>query len=106
MKRVYKCADIIEANALLHVLETAGIPCRIMNEFTSGALGDIPFTEAGPEIWIEDERDFDLARKNIEQHIAEMKNADKAQSLICPECGETNPGNFTSCWNCGNSLGD
>ena len=30
--------------------------------------------------------------------------AAEAEDVICPACGETSPGNFANCWNCGAPL--
>ena len=36
------------------MLETAGIACEIRNDRLAGALGEIPFVECWPELWVVD----------------------------------------------------
>lgn len=104
MKRLYKCADQLEANILFDRLQTANVPCQVVNSFSSGALGEIPFTETGPEIWLEDEQDYARGRIIIDEYAAELKSGRHERDRYCSACGEANPDNFTTCWNCNKPL--
>jgi uncharacterized membrane protein YvbJ len=35
-----------------------------------------------------------------------LRDAPLRDEKTCPHCGETNPGNFMSCWQCGSALPD
>ncbi len=101
MKRIFTARDLAEARLLADALEWAGISTRIFNEFAQGALGDIPFLQALPEIWVVEEGDQERA----EHLIAEMRReAPPGPDRPCPDCGEMNPGSFGRCWNCGTGL--
>ncbi len=98
MKRVYTAADLPGAYIVLNLLTQRGIDAHVFNENAQGGLGEIPFTHVYPEIWLDDERDFELARQIIAGH----ENAATPQgSRDCAHCGEANPSNFDLCWNCG-----
>ena len=82
-------------------MRQAGIAVRIFNENAQGGLGELPFGEVYPEVWLEQERDLDQAR-------AIVANFERAPldtgSVFCGACSEENPGNFELCWKCGERL--
>lgn len=98
MLRVYEAADLQEAHIVLGLLAQASIEARIFNQHARGGLGDIPFGETYPSIWIADERDQELARKIIDDY--QSKPAVRS-TVRCSGCGEESPSNFQVCWNCG-----
>ncbi|MEJ2508002.1 MAG: DUF2007 domain-containing protein [Gammaproteobacteria bacterium] len=101
MLRLYQAADLQEAHLLLHQLSAEGIEARLFNQYAQGGLGDIPFPNAYPEIWLLDERD--LARARMVIYSFERRPEVEGQ-ITCPNCGEDNPANFETCWHCGASL--
>lgn len=101
MIRVYEAADLQDAHIVLGLLAQARIPARIFNEHARGGLGDIPFGETYPSIWVEDERDEERARKLVEDY---QTKADVSGTVKCPACGEESPANFQTCWNCGTQI--
>jgi hypothetical protein len=98
VKRLATSESLAEIGHLRNVLEQAGIRCMIKNEQLSGALGEIPFLDCLPELWLLDEAQLDEARGMIE----ELRSLGPTQSSWrCPRCDETNEGQFASCWQCG-----
>ncbi len=98
MKRVFTAQNLAEARLLADALGRAGIATKVFNEFAQGAMGDIPFLQALPEIWVVEEGDQERA----ERLIAEMRReTPPGPDRPCPDCGEMNPGSFGRCWNCG-----
>nr|MBX2837742.1 DUF2007 domain-containing protein [Gammaproteobacteria bacterium] len=51
MKRVYRAANIIEAQILLDDLKAAGLEARISGAYLSGAVGELPPSEL-ISVWI------------------------------------------------------
>ncbi|MCA1926245.1 MAG: DUF2007 domain-containing protein [Thiobacillus sp.] len=100
MKRVHIAPTLIDAQLAADLLGSLGIPNHIFNVNAAGALGEVPFVNAQPEIWVDDDSQAARAREILARH-ASMR-ADEEQS--CPHCGETNPAHFLSCWHCGNAL--
>jgi len=96
--RIYKAADLPEAHLIAGLLRQAGIDARVLNENAQGGLGDIPFGETYPEVWIINAPDF--ARAN--DMIAHFERAPiESGSIFCRACNEENPANFELCWHCG-----
>jgi len=97
MKRVYSATNLQEAYLIAGLLQQSRIEVTIENENLQGAVGEIPFTHAYPEVHLVDERDEVLAKKII----AEYENSQThLETIKCPRCGEENPANFSSCWAC------
>ena len=101
MKRVYCAANLPDAHLVLHLLRSEGIDARVFNENLQGGLGDIPFTHAYPEVWIENADDFERARQLIKTRERTPANSG---TIKCGKCNEENPRNFQLCWNCGESI--
>ena len=54
MKRVYSAEFIPEVAHVRNLLEQSGIASSLRNERLSGAIGEIPFLEAWPQLWVGD----------------------------------------------------
>jgi len=99
MKRLYSAESLAEVGHYRNVLEQSGIACFIRNEQLSGALGEVPFLECLPELWVLNDADLEQA----ERVLAELQRdipGDK-KPWHCPDCGEENEAQFAVCWNCG-----
>ena len=81
------------------ILEAEGIACFIKNERLFTAMGEIPFVECFPELWLLHDEDEPKALELL-QRLAEPAQS-PFDSWICPACGETIEGQFTRCWKCG-----
>lgn len=100
MKRVHIAPTLIDAKLAADTLASLGISCHILNANAAGALGEVPFLQAQPEVWIEDEGQEARAR----EALAGLIDAAPLKERNCLRCGERNPGNFLSCWHCGSAL--
>lgn len=86
---------------LLGLFAALRIEARILNASAQGGLGEIPFIQAYPEVWLADARDLDRARTVI----ADFDRPLAAENEVrCIQCGEDSPGGFAVCWKCGASL--
>jgi hypothetical protein len=99
--RIYQAANLPQAHLLAGLLRHAGIAVRVFNENAQGGMGDIPFGETYPEIWIEDAADKAKAIGVIAAFEAAPLVQDK---VFCRACSEENPANFELCWKCGAAL--
>ncbi len=97
MIKAYTAANLQDAHILLGLLHAEGIDARIFNANAQGGVGEIPFTNAYPEVWIVHESDAARARSIF---AAFERPESSAQSNRCAACGEDNPPGFEICWNC------
>lgn len=101
MKRLCKAPSLPDAHILRNVLEQSGIEARVFNENAQGGAGQLPVFEAYPEIWLENEADFERAQAVIRA----FESAPRVTgSTRCTACGEESPANFQACWSCGAAL--
>jgi hypothetical protein len=94
MKKLYRAANLPDAHLLRGLLGQAGIEAHVFNENAQGGVGQLPFTEAWPEVWISEERDLRRAREVV-QAFEQAPAA--AGALRCSSCGEENPNTFQLC---------
>ena len=99
MKRVFRAGSLLEAQLVADTLTSLGIANHILNAYAVGAMGDLPYSQTSPEVWVDDAAQEAQATEAIASLNAPL-SADK----LCPRCGETNPGNFLSCWQCHSAL--
>ena len=98
MKRILTSELLAEIEHFRNVLEQDGIRCIVKNEQLSGALGEVPFLECLPELWVVNDRD----REPAERLLKELRSDRTSQAdWRCPKCHESNEGQFAVCWNCG-----
>jgi hypothetical protein len=98
MIKVYQCANSIELATFKDVMARNDINIFVKNEFIAGAIGELPFTEAWPEIWVLDHQDEDKAKQLCQQTEQEIQAPQ--QDWLCNNCGETNNSSFEYCWQC------
>jgi len=101
MFRLCTAVNLPEAYLLLHQLSAAGIEARVLNEHAQGGMGEIPFAQAYPEIWVMQESDGAHAREII---AAFERPASSHKAIRCQACAEINPSGFEICWHCGQVL--
>ena len=101
--KLYTAADIIEAQLVQKLLASEGITTSLKNENLQSGVGELPFVEMWPELWLLNLHDLDRAR----QVLNEFVNRNAASDWICTICNEHNPGSFEICWMCeGTSIDD
>ncbi|MCW8918091.1 MAG: DUF2007 domain-containing protein [Gammaproteobacteria bacterium] len=97
MRLLYSSTNALVVAHLRNLLEGAGIVCRMKNEFLYSAAGELPPTEAWPELWVA-AADFDRAQALITEATSDKSHLPSWQ---CGHCGETVEGQFSACWRCG-----
>ena len=102
MRKVHTADSILEIAHLRNVLEGAGIACFVRNERLGGALGEIPFIECWPELWVLRNGDALEARALIDIVRTGVANA---PDWTCAHCGERVEGQFDACWQCSSPAG-
>lgn len=96
MKIVYSHENkIIVENAKNYLLQN-GVEAYIRNEFSSGGLGELAFTDTWPQLCVVNDNDFDKGIKLIEVLTSQAEG----RAWSCLFCNEKNEPNFEICWHC------
>ena len=98
MKKLTSSESLVTINHYKNLLESEGIACRIRNEHLGSIVGEMPFIEVWPELWVINALDYDRARQLIDDAIT---GESPGKAWRCAGCGEDNEGQFGACWNCG-----
>jgi hypothetical protein len=99
MKRLFSSPDLVAVTHLKDLLDDASIACFIKNEVAAQLFGDIPKSEAVPELWIDDDSRLAEAMEIKKDYLGPQSV--HGSSWTCPKCGEKIEPQFTSCWKCG-----
>jgi hypothetical protein len=97
MKRIYSAANLIDATHYANVLESHGIAAQLRNTTLGGAVGELPFAETWPQVWVADEQV--MHAKRVIQTMLKGPDATVA-AWRCERCGEMIDGQFDECWRC------
>ncbi len=101
MKKLTSADSLITVNHYKNLLVSEGIPAFLKNEHFGSIMGEVPFQEVWPELWIENDLDYDRALQLI--NAARIAEESPSAPWTCRSCGEDNEGQFAVCWKCGTS---
>lgn len=71
MFKVFESFDYMEAGRVRSLLEANGIQTFMKNEFSTGALGELPFQEVAPMVFVVEESDVPAALRLIRYDAGE-----------------------------------
>jgi hypothetical protein len=97
MKLVARADHPLQAAIWADTLRAAGIRCEVRNTTLSGAMGEIPFLECAPQLWVLDELDESRAIDMLQQ----LRRPVTGTPWRCTGCGEESEPQFGICWKCG-----
>ena len=101
MKKLTSAPTTVTIHHYKNLLAAEGIRSVIRNEHFGSILGEMPFTDTWPQLWVVNDLDYERALQLIgDDALAESP----AEEWRCAKCGETNEGQFAACWNCGTSA--
>ena len=97
MTRIFASLSLAEVHHAKNLLDSAGVRSFVKNEMLASAIGELPFADCQPELWLADPADAELARRLlIEGPLAPSEKGDVWQC----GCGEIQEAQFTQCWRC------
>jgi len=100
--KVFENFDFSRVGQMQSLLESHGIATFIRNQYGSSVMGEVPFVEVVPQLYVLRERDVARALELLELDVpAEATAGD----WVCPECGAEVEANFDTCWKCGGGRG-
>lgn len=100
MKMLCSHIDYARIGHFQSVLEAHGFEVFVKNLGASIGMGEIPYTEVWPELWLYDDSRYDEAVALIAD--LQKPRADAAP-WACPSCGTRVEDGFEECWNCGSA---
>lgn len=100
MIKVYENFDFSRVGQMQSLLESHGISTFIRNQYGSSVMGEVPFVEVVPQLFVLRDGDAGRARDILEN---ESPPLEVVADWTCPDCGAEVEGQFGSCWNCGAS---
>ncbi len=98
MKKVWTADSLILITHFKNILEAEGIRAEIRNQHLGSILGEMPFGETWPELWVYNDLEADRATQLIKDAATEESPPDR---WSCPACGQDNEPHFGACWKCG-----
>lgn len=97
MKKLTTSESMVMIHHWKNILESEGIACELRNEHLGSIMGEVPFMEVWPQLWIVNDLDFDRAQQLLS---ADVQAESPTEAWKCRHCGEQNEGQFAACWNC------
>lgn len=98
MRKIYEHIDFARVGHYQSILESEGIRTYIKNSGASIGMGEIPFTQLFPELWVTDDADYGRALEVLRPY--HQNEFEENPDWECPKCGEAVEGIFGECWNC------
>ena len=92
MKKVTSADSLITINHYKNLLTSEGIPAFLKNEHFGSIMGEVPFQEVWPELWVETDLDYDRATQLIDS--AKIAEESPSAPWNCPSCGTENEGQY------------
>ena len=97
MTRIFASLSVAEVHHAKNLLDSVGIPSYVKNEILAAAIGQLPFTDCQPELWLANPADAERARHLLTE--GPLAPAEKGDIWQC-RCGEIQEAQFTQCWRC------
>ena len=94
--KIYTHESLATVNIVRGFLESHGVFSVLRNQHLSSVMGDIPFFETWPEIWVAQANETQA--KQVLSEWVDRKFDDV--EWLCTQCNESNPGTFEICWSC------
>ncbi len=95
MRRLAQAPNLAIATLWAHALREDGIATSVQREYLGAAAGQLPPDQCLPEVWIDDDVQFELARR-----LLRALQRRPQRQWHCA-CGEFVEGGFEQCWCCG-----
>ncbi len=98
MIKVFEDFDFSRVGQMQSLLESNGIRTFLKNQYGSSVMGEVPFVEVVPQLFILKNKDLLRAKELLRLDLpVESPKPD----WVCAQCGEENEGTFDECWKCG-----
>ncbi|MGE5115881.1 MAG: putative signal transducing protein [Betaproteobacteria bacterium] len=99
MRRLVTAPNLAIAVLWADLLRQGGVATSVQRAYASSIAGEIPPDQALPEVWIDDESQYDMALALLH----ELRHP-PVRHWVCRACHERIDGPFEQCWNCGAAM--
>ena len=100
MIKVFEDFDYMRVGQMQSLLESHGIRTFIRNQYGSSVMGEVPFVEVVPQLFVLEPGDLQRAVELLKPDLPEAGG-----DWTCAACGTGVEGNFSHCWQCGRARG-
>jgi hypothetical protein len=101
--KVFEDFNFSRVGQMQSLLESQGIRTFIRNEYGSSVVGELPFVEVVPQLFVLEQKDLARAKELLR---LDLPVESPGEGWICAECGIDIDGNFSRCWKCGTDRRD
>ena len=98
MIKVFEDFDFSRVGAMQSLLESHGIETFLKNQFGASVIGELPFVEVVPQLYILEERDLERARQLL---LLDQPAVASGTDWVCAKCEVEIEAAFDQCWKCG-----
>lgn len=98
MIKVFENFDFSRVGQMQSLLESHDIKTFIKNQYGSSVMGEVPFVEVVPELYVLAEKDVARAQQLLQ---LDLPVEEPDEDWVCAECGVDIEGTFERCWKCG-----
>ena len=98
MIKVFENFDFSRVGQMQSLLESHDIKTFIKNQYGSSVMGEVPFVEVVPELYVLAEKDVARAQQLLQLDLP-VEESD--EDWVCAECGVDVESTFARCWKCG-----
>ncbi len=98
MIKVFENFDFSRVGQMQSLLESHDIKTFIKNQYGSSVMGEVPFVEVVPELYVLAEKDVARAQQLLQ---LDLPVEEPDEDWVCAECGVDVEGTFEICWKCG-----
>ncbi len=102
MIKVFENFDFSRVGQMQSLLESHGIKTFLKNQYGSSVMGEVPFVEVVPQLYVLDENDLAQAKQLLQ---LDLPVEQPAEDWVCDKCSVKVDGTFDRCWKCGSDRG-
>ena len=98
MIKVFENFDFSRVGQMQSLLESHGIRTFIRNQYGSSVMGEVPFVEVVPQLFVLRNQDVERAIELLQVDLPEPLAGD---NWVCAACSTEVEAVFNCCWSCG-----
>ena len=98
MIKVFEDFNFSRVGQMQSLLESHDIKTFLRNEYGSSVVGELPFVEVIPQLFVLEEKDVARAKELLQ---LDLPVEEPEGNWVCSGCGADVEGNFSRCWKCG-----